>query len=82
MADRLEELGFMLDREPLRAREAAGNPLGRPHLADAVLEHPGNAEKLAAEGITGKNTLFLPYLVPARSPTSRARGLPWRRRSR
>jgi predicted metal-dependent phosphoesterase TrpH len=64
MADRLEELGFMLDRTGLRAREAAGAPLGRPHLADAVLAHPGNAAKLRAEGIDGKDTLFPPYLVP------------------
>jgi predicted metal-dependent phosphoesterase TrpH len=64
MADRLEELGFQLDRTELRAREAAGLPLGRPHLADAVLAHPGNAAKLRAEGIDGKNTLFPPYLVP------------------
>jgi hypothetical protein len=64
MADRLEALGFVLDRAPLRAREAAGAPLGRPHLADAVLSHPANAPRLAAEGVTGKNTLFPPYLVP------------------
>jgi predicted metal-dependent phosphoesterase TrpH len=64
MADRLEELGFRLDRSALRAREAAGRPLGRPHLADAVLAHPDNAARLAAEGIEGKDTLFPPYLVP------------------
>jgi predicted metal-dependent phosphoesterase TrpH len=64
MADRLEELGFQLDRSELKAREAAGQPLGRPHLADAVLAHPANAAKLRAEGIDGKNTLFPPYLVP------------------
>ncbi len=64
MADRLEELGFQLDRAELRAREAAGQPLGRPHLADAVLAHPANAAKLRAEGIDGKSTLFPPYLVP------------------
>src|ERR671915_2660889 len=64
MADRLEELGFRLDRTELRARERAGAPLGRPHLADAVVAHPANAPKLRAEGIDGKNTLFPPYLVP------------------
>jgi predicted metal-dependent phosphoesterase TrpH len=64
MADRLEELGFALDRSELQARERAGAPLGRPHLADAVLAHPANAAKLRAEGIEGKNTLFPPYLVP------------------
>src|SRR5919107_2773334 len=64
MADRLEELGFALDRSGLQARERAGSPLGRPHLADAVLAHPANAAKLRAEGIDGKDTLFPPYLVP------------------
>ena len=64
MADRLEELGFALDRSALRAREQAGAPLGRPHLADAVLAHPANAARLRAEGIDGKNGLFPPYLVP------------------
>jgi 3',5'-nucleoside bisphosphate phosphatase len=64
MADRLEQLGFALDRSELRARERAGAPLGRPHLADAVLAHPANAAKLRAEGIDGKDTLFPPYLVP------------------
>lgn len=64
MADRLNALGFELDRAELTAREADGRPLGRPHLADAVLAHPANAGRLADEGITGKNTLFPPYLVP------------------
>ena len=64
MADQLEELGFQLDRSDLRAREAAGQPLGRPHLADAVLAHPANAARLRDEGIKGKNELFPPYLVP------------------
>src|SRR5215212_11456474 len=54
MADRLEELGFALDRSELRAREVAGQPLGRPHLADALLGHPANAGRLREEGIDGK----------------------------
>jgi predicted metal-dependent phosphoesterase TrpH len=64
MADRLEELGFALDRTELRAREAAGAPLGRPHLADAVLAHAANAARLRSERISGRNALFPPYLVP------------------
>jgi 3',5'-nucleoside bisphosphate phosphatase len=64
MADRLVELGFAVDRSELAARERAGAPLGRPHLADAVLAHPANAAKLRAEGIDGKGTLFPRYLVP------------------
>jgi predicted metal-dependent phosphoesterase TrpH len=59
MADRLRELGFALDERHLQ-RET----LGRPHLADALLSHPDNAERLRAEGIDGKNALFPKYLVP------------------
>jgi predicted metal-dependent phosphoesterase TrpH len=74
MADRLEELGFQLDRTDLRTREAAGQPLGRPHLADAVLAHPANAARLREEGIAGKNELFPPYLVPgAKAYVARSR---------
>ena len=64
MADRLHELGFELDPAPLEARRAAGKPIGRPHLADAVLAHPANAQRLKDEGIDGRDALFPPYLVP------------------
>jgi predicted metal-dependent phosphoesterase TrpH len=64
MADRLRELGFQLDDTPLQARKAAGKPIGRPHLADAVIAHPGNAARLREEGIDGRSALFPPYLVP------------------
>jgi 3',5'-nucleoside bisphosphate phosphatase len=64
MADRLRELGFELDQAPLEARRAAGKPIGRPHLADAVLAHPANAHRLQEEGIDGRDALFPPYLVP------------------
>jgi predicted metal-dependent phosphoesterase TrpH len=64
IADRLEELGFALDRSPLEQRRLEGKPIGRPHIADAVLEHPGNRSRLAAEGITDKNGFFPRYIVP------------------
>ena len=64
MADRLRELGFELDDTPLEARREAGKPIGRPHLADAVLAHPANAQRLADEGIDGRDALFPPYLIP------------------
>ena len=64
MADRLRELGFELDDSPLEARRQAGKPIGRPHLADAVLAHPANAQRLRDEGIDGRDALFPPYLVP------------------
>jgi predicted metal-dependent phosphoesterase TrpH len=60
MADRLRELGFALDDAAFAGRES----VGRPHLADALLGHPGNAERLAREGIRGRKELFPPYLVP------------------
>jgi predicted metal-dependent phosphoesterase TrpH len=60
MADRLRELGFALDEHELVGRES----VGRPHLADAVLAHPDNAERLREEGIEGKGDLFPAYLVP------------------
>ncbi len=64
IADRLEELGFAVDRTVLAERKAAGLPIGRPHIADAVLQHPENHERLQAEGTTTKNTFFPEYIVP------------------
>ncbi len=64
IADRLEELGFTVDRTVLAERKAAGRPIGRPHIADAVLEHPDNQSRLQAEGITDKNSFFPEYIVP------------------
>jgi predicted metal-dependent phosphoesterase TrpH len=60
MADRLRELGFALDDTAIRAHAAPG----RPHIADAILAHPANAQRLNDEGIDGKNALFPAYLVP------------------
>jgi predicted metal-dependent phosphoesterase TrpH len=59
MAERLRELGFQL-QDGFLDRPAPG----RPHLADALLAHPANAQRLQAEGIDGKNALFPKYLVP------------------
>ncbi len=64
MADRLRELGLELADDGLEQRRAAGAPLGRPHLADAILRHPANADRLAEEGTTELGPLFERYLVP------------------
>jgi len=64
MVGRLRELGFHIDDSPLEQRRQEGRPLGRPHLADCVLTHPANADRLAAEGITGRNDFFPRYIVP------------------
>ncbi len=64
MAVRLQELGWELDLGPLERRREQGKPLGRPHLAEALLTHPANARRLADEEIDGPNRLFPAYLVP------------------
>ena len=64
IADRFEALGFALDRSVLAERKAQGRPIGRPHIADAVLEHPDNQQRLRDEGIADKNALFPAYIVP------------------
>ena len=63
MAERLEKLGFEVDPEPIRARKAAGKPVGRPHLAAAVLAHPANAERLAEEGHADVSSFIPAYLI-------------------
>jgi predicted metal-dependent phosphoesterase TrpH len=60
MAGRLRELGFELDDAHYVHRDAPG----RPHLAEAVLQHPANAARLQREGIDGRDALFPAYLVP------------------
>ncbi|MBA2516705.1 MAG: PHP domain-containing protein [Solirubrobacterales bacterium] len=76
MADRLEQLGFTLDRRSLDERAHAGKPLGRPHLAQAVLAHPANRDRLGKEGILGLDALFPAYLVPG-APAYVARTRPF-----
>ncbi len=70
MGDRLRELGFALEEAELAGHES----VGRPHLAAAVLAHPDNRARLAAEGIAGPRELFPAYLVPgARAYVARSR---------
>jgi hypothetical protein len=64
MVERLRELGFAIDPAPLERRRVQGKPLGRPHLADCVLQHPANAARLDAEGIHGRDEFFPRYIVP------------------
>ena len=63
MAERLRELGFEVDPAPIEARKAAGKPVGRPHLAAAVLAHPANAERLADEGHADVSSFIPAYLI-------------------
>jgi predicted metal-dependent phosphoesterase TrpH len=63
MAERLRELGYEIDPAPLEARSAAGKPIGRPHLSAAVLAHPANADRLAAEGHADVSSFIPAYLI-------------------
>ena len=63
MAARLRELGFEVDPAPIEARKAKGKPVGRPHLAAAVLAHPANAERLAEEGHSDVSSFIPAYLI-------------------
>jgi 3',5'-nucleoside bisphosphate phosphatase len=63
MGERLRELGFNLALDELTRRRDRDMSLGRPHLAQAVLGHPGNQRRLRAEGIIGLDELFAAYLV-------------------
>jgi predicted metal-dependent phosphoesterase TrpH len=63
MADRMEELGLRFDRTEIEARRAAGQPIGRPHLAQAVLAEPENSARLRAEEADTLDGFFAAYLV-------------------
>src|ERR1700732_4058913 len=75
MAAALRELGLELDESEISARVAAGQPIGRPHLAEAVLRAPANASRLDAEGIDDIGSLIRAYLIEGR-PAFRLRETP------
>ena len=75
MADALRELGYELDETELSARRAEGKPIGRPHLADAVVRHPANRERLESEGLAERSAFLEAYLIDGR-PAFRPRTKP------
>jgi hypothetical protein len=75
MAEGLREAGFELDEAQLSARIAEGQPIGRPHLAEAVLTAPANAQRLAEENIDDIGSLIRGYLIEGR-PAFRLRQTP------
>jgi predicted metal-dependent phosphoesterase TrpH len=66
MGRKLEELGWKVDDTLLAKRREAGKPIGRPHLTQAVLNHPANAERLAAEGYDDVSAFLPDYLIPGK----------------
>jgi 3',5'-nucleoside bisphosphate phosphatase len=75
MADALRELGYELDDSELERRRAQGQSIGRPHLSDAVVHHPANAERLASEGLAERSAFLEAYLIDGR-PAFRPRTKP------
>ncbi len=75
MALALRELGYELDERPLQARREAGAPIGRPHLAQAVVGCPANARRLAEEGLQEPSAFLVAYLIEGR-PAFRGREVP------
>lgn len=66
MADNLRELGLRLDEQTIDARVGAGEPIGRPHLAQAALSHPANARRLRDEQIDDIGSFIKSYLIEGR----------------
>ncbi len=76
IAARIRELGYELDESVLRERVDAGKSVGRPHLADAVVRHPANTERLEREDLNERSKFLVAYLiegapafVPRRGPS-------------
>ena len=66
MAQNLRELHIALDVQAIDARISAGEPIGRPHLAEAALSHPANARRLREEQIDDIGSFIRAYLIEGR----------------
>ena len=75
MRDGLREAGFELDEAEIERRIAEGKPIGRPHLAGAVLGAPANAQRLKDEQIDDIGSLIRGYLIDGK-PAFRLRETP------
>ncbi len=75
MRDALREVGFDLDEAEIEERIAAGKPIGRPHLAGAVLRAEANAARLEEENIDDVGSLIRGYLIEGK-PAFRLRETP------
>lgn len=75
MADALRRLGYELDETVLQTRAAQGKSIGRPHLAQAVVSNPANAQRLAGEGLVEPSAFLEAFLIEGR-PAYRLRSTP------
>lgn len=67
MAGHLRKLGIELDEQAIEARVSAGEPIGRPHLAEAALSHPANSERLREEQIDDIGSFIRAYLIEGKA---------------
>ncbi|MCW2967248.1 MAG: hypothetical protein JWM71_1020 [Solirubrobacteraceae bacterium] len=75
MTTALREIGFEVDEDALAQRRTEGKPIGRPHLAQAVIGHPANAQRLRDEERDDVSPFIEAYLIPGR-PGFRGRTMP------
>ncbi len=75
MRDGLREVGFELDEAEIEQRITEGKPIGRPHLAAAVLNAAANADRLKEEQIDDIGSLIRGYLIEGK-PAFRLRETP------
>lgn len=75
MAEALGDLGFELELSVLERRVQAGKPVGRPHIAQAVVANPANAARLSEEGCNEPSAFLERYLIEGR-PAFRPRERP------
>lgn len=75
MRDALRECGLQLDEAEIEQRIGEGKPIGRPHLAGAVLRAPANAARLESEEIDDVGSLIRGYLIDGK-PAFRLRETP------
>jgi len=75
MRDALRECGLELDEAEIEQRISEGKPIGRPHLANAVLNAPANAQRLKDEQIDDVGSLIRGYLIEGK-PAFRLRETP------
>lgn len=75
MVGAIRQLGYELDERVLRERSEQGKSIGRPHLAQAAVRHPANAQRLAREGLTDPSSFLVEYLIEG-APAFRPRKAP------
>jgi predicted metal-dependent phosphoesterase TrpH len=75
MAQALRELGFSVEEEAAEELAGEAGAVGRPHLAQAVVNDPRNRQRLLEEGLLEPSSFLEAYLIEGR-PAFRRREAP------